>query len=407
MTTPIKEPIYRRKLQLTDLENNNNKIWMVEFYADNQITVTWGRVGATPQVQKKANYTQAKVDKMVKEKTDKGYVDVELHVPDVVDDAGDEPVVQIQPEVQKFLELTFSEAGQNIDSYLSVGVDTLSKNQIDAGRELLRKYADLYPEYQRGLVPIGELIGVTEMYYNRIPTKLPHNIVPERITLDMYNQLADYEDRLNQLESAIGSFGIRRRNSNANLLQQLGGGVNIEALDPLSDEYRLIEQRVMRELNPSHVPTYSWETTAKVKWIFSVDIPAASAAYENETKGSSCIRVLWHGSKTHYVNSILGTGLTIPIHVDNGRRLGDGVYLADMALRSLRYAGSKNSSDYILYLVETKLGNIKDERGTASYTSAPTGYDSVRGTDSHGGMDEFVVYKPSQQVIRGVVVLSR
>ena len=56
-TTPSGEPAERRRFQLTNLDGNNNKYYLVETWVlpDGQVffRATYGRVGAYPQVDEK------------------------------------------------------------------------------------------------------------------------------------------------------------------------------------------------------------------------------------------------------------------------------------------------------------------------------------------------------------------
>ncbi len=238
------------------------------------------------------------------------------------------------------------------------------------------------------------MIEQVEYFFNTIPTRLPSRINVEQVAKDFIDNIAEHEDRLNQLEQALSQHVIQRQ-GNDNLLSQLGG-VELTVMDTADPRFTEISDFC-------HLTIKSHE---RVKQIIEVCIPHERAAYDAETKGASNITSLWHGSKTHNVNHILKSGLIIPQHAANGRRLGDGVYLADYSRRALNYAGSNYGSEHICFLVEVKLGKMKEETGTASYTEAPKGYDSVWGTHSYSGMDEFVVYKTSQQTIRAILVVE-
>src|ERR671928_1699485 len=120
-TTPSGEPAERRKFQLTNLDGNNNKYYLVETWplADGQVffRATYGRVGSAPQVDEKVA-SAAWVERKIREKTGKGYQEVTLHRPAVVA-AAPAPIVQVAPKVQQLVDYIYAEAGEKIASYLS------------------------------------------------------------------------------------------------------------------------------------------------------------------------------------------------------------------------------------------------------------------------------------------------
>ena len=60
--------ILHRKFVCADAENNNNKFWEVILDDANQVTIKFGRVGATASIKTKT-MTLAQVEKEIKEKT--------------------------------------------------------------------------------------------------------------------------------------------------------------------------------------------------------------------------------------------------------------------------------------------------------------------------------------------------
>ena len=93
----------------------------------------------------------------------------------------------------------------------------------------------------------------------------------------------------------------------------------------------------------------------------------------------------------------------------NGRRFGAGIYLADHSAKSLNYTSTVNrSAPTFLFITDANIGNPKKMTGSdSSLNKAPIGYDSVWGTDSYGGLDEFIIYETERQTIRAVVEFNK
>src|SRR5688500_16830028 len=106
VTPPTGEPTERRRFQLTNLDGNNNKYYMVETWAlpDGQIffRATYGRVGSSPQVDEKLA-SPTWVERKIREKMQKGYQEVALHRP-VVMAAAPADAARIAPGVQQLVD---------------------------------------------------------------------------------------------------------------------------------------------------------------------------------------------------------------------------------------------------------------------------------------------------------------
>src|SRR5215471_20288759 len=165
------DPLFHRKFILNSLEGNNNKIWEIAWFPDNSVTTTWGRVGSTTQSKTKP-MSRHSAETLIDAKVREGYKELELHSPVVVvNEATDKP---IDPKIVRLVDLIMREAGDRINSYLSVTVDALSVNQINRGRGILQKIVTSNPTPQDQLALVKE-------FYNTIPTKLPSRIDPDEI----------------------------------------------------------------------------------------------------------------------------------------------------------------------------------------------------------------------------------
>ncbi len=388
------DPTIRRKFQYTDLKANNNKFWTVEYWPDGTMTTTWGRVGQRPQTSTKPA-TDSEVERLIREKEHKGYVEVQLHVAPASAPAADALVPAIDLRTQRFVEWVFREAMTRIQGYLAVDIDTLSQAQIDKGRKLLR---DIQKSQKRRLRPVGreKVAQQVEDFYNTIPTKLPARIDHDQIVTAFLMHMTEQEDRLNQLEAGLAVSRAQTTNTNLTQLAALGG-VDLAPLEETDKTYGDIADYITRTTNHPY----------RIQEMFAVHIPGERSAFAAETRGKHNVVSLFHGTRSWNVRHILRSGLIIPEVAANGSRMGRGIYFADRARRSLNYTGSQASPRRLLFIADVALGTPKKMDGVAVHLkAAPDGYDSVWGTGSWGGDDEFIVYKPSQQTIRAVVTVE-
>lgn len=372
----MSDPAIRRRFQNTDLGGNHNKFWMAEWWEDGTAVFTWGRVGTAGQSTTK-HMREWEVLNLIDQKLRKGYEEVDLHVPVVITTGA---VTQAtDPKVHNLLEWLFQEAGEHIKTYLASSVDALSQAQIDKARNLLRVMRST-PDH-------------IEAYYRLVPTKLPARIDPADV-VRQFNP-SEQEERLNQLEAALAGYTIQQAGG-ASYLSMLGG-TQVEPLPQSDNRYAQLADYILRTSGGGY----------RLKELFTVCIPNERTAFEQETRGKTNVRALFHGTYAHNVRHILRSGLIVPRSAANGRRMGNGIYFADHAKRSLSYTGSNRGRLRVLFVNDVALGNPKQLDGEHSnLNQAPAGYDSVWGIKSYSGLDEFIVYRTSQQTIRVLATLE-
>lgn len=404
MDVPTSEPTVRWKGQYTGLDENSNKWWMVEFWENEGVMQTsHGRVGAT-RVCKPKRATRREVQALIDSKQyrrHQPYKEIDLHVPEVIiEEAGGEPIPK---EISRIVNDIFTEAGDDIGSYLSVGVDSLSQNQISNGRLILSQVQYEYNEYLNAHVPIGNVIHLAEKYFNTIPTQLPHKITPEDVTHDLARNLADHEERLDQLEAALDTQAVIKKGAS----KYSSIGAEIKPVPTYSTEY----ENLVKYVQDSAGSHYN----SRVKDVYEVEIPNEREAFINEQRGSNNIRNLFHGTKFGNLRHIMRTGLIIPSYAAHGSMFGRGIYFADASTKAGQYSSNRRAGYNILLVAQVKLGNQYIAKGTGDWTRPPDGYDSVWG--KRGGVrgawsgslayNEFVVYYTSQQTIRYLVTFNK
>jgi len=395
----MSEPTIRRKFICFDPTDNHNKVWTIEWWAETgQAKTTWGRVDVSMQSKSFTGWSKGDVYRKVYEKEGKGYTEVSLHVPTAapVTTVADPAITD--KRVADLLDLIFREAGEHIKSYMAVGVDALSKDQIAKGKAILGR---LIAYHQVTNPTLAERLAVSEQvkqFYNTIPTQLPTRIdaatwdwLVSRFISDLHEQ----EDRLDQLEAGLAAYQAASTGQ-TNYLTQLGD-VELKTMEQSSAAYGTISDYILRTSGGGHHLT----------GLFSVHIRPERAAWDTDGVGRHYINPMFHGTRGANVRHILRTGLIIPKIAANGSRFGRGIYFADMSRRSLNYCSTNHSRAKFLFIADVALGTMKTLDGDDSHlTAAPNGFDSVRGVKSYSGMDEFIIYRPSQQTIRAIALVE-
>mgnify|MGYP006317382115 CR=1 FL=1 len=404
LNDPNKPAIYR-KFQFTDLVNNNNKWWEVRWWTNGTMTSTSGRVGDAGQETTKTGISESGVQSKISEKLRKGYEEINLHVPtvqviadeaDKAQDAQNQLALKaVDQSILNLINVIFSEAGESISQYLAVGVDALSQTQIAAGRKLLFEAQDYMRSGDK-----TNLVSTITSYFKKVPTILPRRIDIDA-TVDWFiKSIAEQEDRLQQLETALISLQVTKvDNSVMSQYNSLGAEINI--IPGYDKRYEIINDYVINTLMNHRGNT--------IKSIYSVKIPNERQAYLSNDFGKENVVHLFHGTNNKNLRHILRTGLIVPRVYTNGRRFGAGIYLADRAAKSLNYTAKVNrSAPTFLFITDADIGNPSKMNGSdSSLNKAPNGYHSVWGYDSYGGHDEFILYRTEQQTIRAIIEFNR
>src|SRR5258706_2404469 len=378
----MNEPTIRRKFGYVDLEDNSNKWWMVEHWADGKTVTTFGRVGYTAPPSEK-NMTEHEVDRLISSKMNKGYKEISL-----LKVSTTPQLISFSGQVGTYVNALLSEAGEAIKGFLSVSIDDLSEDQINKGRAILANFNTMlvksktvtakYMKNSIYSVTTQMLIDKIEEYYTAIPTQLPHNIDPEELAREFSLHLQDEEDKLDQLQAALKKKQpvIQGGQSSYNPL----GDTSLEFLSSSSQQWQFIQKYLKQSSNKRLID------------VVLVKIPRERESFETTGIMVGGKTSLWHGTHNKNGVHILRSGLIIPKYAANGSRFGRGIYFADKAARSINYTGYINQKFNMLFLCDVALGKPKKLTGTDySLNYAPAGYNSVWGAEAHSGMDEFIV----------------
>lgn len=371
----MEKPILVRTFQLTDLEDNHNKFWTIKWDGTYAIT-EWGRVGVTSQTSKTPKLmSQREVDAKIRSQEREGYKEVFAHKSVAV------ATPTTNPHIVRWLTLIAEAAQTSISDYLATTTDSMSLEQIAAGRALLKDYTVAHG--------FDKARPIVERYYNTIPTKLPRKIDVHEVVHEF--DPSEQENRLNQLEAAISS----------NVQVDTSAPFALSEVD--DEEKSRIVKLVVGTARHRDIDA------SEIKDVLAVKIHAERAAYEAcEVKNPT---LLFHGTAAGNIAHILRSGLIVPRYHANGRAFGDGIYFANVSTKSIQYCYEHKSTRFLL-VAEAKLGKTYVPRSSQDVSRnkmAPDGYDSVHAKSSitsYLSYDEVVVYNRAQQTIKYLVVMK-
>lgn len=394
----MSEPTIRRKFVLFDPTDNHNKMWMIEWWSETgQAKTTWGRIDVSQQAKAFTGWTQDMVENKIGEKRNKGYTEVSLHVPTVAPVVTTVGPIITDKRVADLLDLIFREAGEHIKSYMAVGVDALSVDQLAKGKAILNQLIIRSQVANKTVTERLVIADLVKQFYNTVPTQLPNRIDAgtwERLVAKFLSDLNEQETRLDQLEAGLAAYQAAST-GHTDYMSQLGD-IELAVMEQSSIAYGTVADYILRTSGGHY----------HLSGLFSVNIKSERAAFDADTVGRHYINPMFHGTRSPNVRHILRTGLIIPRAAANGSRFGRGIYFADRSQRSLNYCGGRDRRKF-LFVADVALGTMKQLDGDDQrLTAAPAGHDSVRGIKSFSGMDEFIIYRPMQATIRCVALVE-
>lgn len=326
-------------------------------------------------------------------------------------------------------------------------------NAIDEARNILI-------EAEKRLMQIGDSLSIqqkdsklydyTTLLFGRIPKRKPINAPVDTWVLTQDNIISWRQD-LDAFESAISSYST----------------INDVEVNPLADMKIEIEYMPKSSLMGDFI--YNWMPKAsnnshgnvgglhiknvwqikltelerrfidKMKQVNKVDpyeTPRLKptkhpylSAQESISYANSHTALLWHGSRSVNVASILKTGLKLPKQLVGvtltGSLLGGGAYFAEDWKKSAGYCSLQNSywsngdgkvkgREAFMFAVDVILGQPYTAAKSKGYTSPPAGYHSVLGKANVTGIsgggklknNEWVIYDTSQHFPRFLIEFS-
>jgi len=432
--------VTRAVLQVTDLNNNNNKYYALELHRAGQNFRVFTHYGRTDDLEARPNAgvrecryystlqdAQEGYDSIYDEKTSakKGYQEIKLSSSRIGSRADTSaPVVKparparpstLHPGVERLVRLVYGEATSALTSTVSAritaqGIETplgvLTLAQIVKGETILDQ---LYAEFHKGAKRKSELTRLSGEFY----TVIPHRLGRTRAAVDasVIDSMAAFEEKQETLQLMKDMLMVN--GAGANVLFDDDVDVRAKAL---GCELGFVEHHnpTYRELADALIKSQVKTRTVKVKNIYTVKRPREWDEFQTAMPNQ---QLLYHGSRIKNWAGILTRGLLMPKVVvqmgvnrtDEGW-LGNGIYFGDAACASAFYAQPNKDGTRLMAVARVALGEMKEYTKMAYGLSAPPpGYNSCHGLRSRPGLrsqfedDEYAVYLNSQQRLEYLV----
>jgi len=417
---PSRNPDQVRIFQHTDLEgstlpsgNVSNKFWEVRIWHEAGLVLwqtRYGRVGEDGtywpsagkcQDERSMGPIESKIRSKCKPRNSGQYVEVKLAASATL---GEEKIGCDDPKITWLVERMFRDAGEYIATYLRGSVGDLSLSQIDMGMLHLKAAQAAHASKDRE----GTKRAVQE-FYRTIPTQVPTRADPDSVVKNFCKDFREQEDRLEQLRAAVAvkTAEDKGQKSVADLT-----GAQIECLQQGSEKCGKIVDMVHSTSRDSRFS--GW----RVKDVYALSVREDRQlflewGYDNDR--DSVPYSLFHGTRAQFARHIVRTGLKPPVTQNYTSMFGYGVYLADVAAKSIGYMGGPDSG--ALFVVNAHLGKmyVADD-AMHGLRRPPDGYDSVMGKARHTRAwgrsstllhNEFVIYHRAQATLTHLIILTR
>lgn len=318
------------------------------------------------------------------------------------------------PDSRRIINMIVAENVHNITSnttikFTSRGFETslgpVTESHLDKAADALGVLRDQFNGSQQLSGTDRNVRDANSEYFSLIPRKFGYKITSSDMILTP-DRLAEELDLLDNLRTAVRA-GLSTGDEGQ---EDSRMSINLALLDKTNPEYNRLAHYFESTKHSNHTCN-----RAKIKNIYTLDIPSVSKRYEPTKDRLGNVKELFHGTKTSNMLSISLNGLIIPptgaAHV-TGRMFGNGIYGANCSTKALNYAtgfwgGNKNRTNTAFVLI-VNFAMGKEYVATSSRPSgAPTGYDSIWAKKGHALLnDELIVYTLDQATITHVLELE-
>jgi poly [ADP-ribose] polymerase len=404
----------------TSVKDNNNKFWEVTLFSNDDVKCRWGRVGSDGTSKMFPGAGQKKVNTKIKEKTRKGYKEMEMvDGPTAVTTkkvAGN----RLRAVAKKQIKRGQCKVTDKLIDYLvdvnrhdikmasggKLTVDVISGLiKTDVGVAVTQDTLDRARDH---LVIISTCISARDWSSDRFIDNLneylmcvPQNVGRtrgwEKKFLTTAHDIQKQGALIDSMESTLQAFSSKPIVASSKTKEEEVFNVELKLIDDSVEINRIkkLYQKTQQRRHSCH--------HLKVKRVYNVHIATMANAFEKHGSKLKPVWELWHGTRASNLLSILKGGLIIPpsnaAHV-TGRMFGTGIYMSDQSTKALNYAygywGGNRDNNCFMFLCLAGMGKYHVPRGPTS--RFPRGYDSVYAQGGRSGVlnNEMIVPKTSQ-----------
>ncbi|PWA03338.1 hypothetical protein BB558_000514 [Smittium angustum] len=330
----------------------------------------------------------------------------------VIQRTGVEQAINLLAELEKVLPkyLELRDKKPNIDTEVKKG------KKRDAGGKVLRALKN--PSDTLEFIE-SKMFDLNEQYFVIIPNKVKNARDIEHL---LFSQKAIDEQKATcdaLLETLDLIDDLKKKNLENKNLEKSDNtkpptfSVEIEHVDDQA-VFALINQLFESTKNSSHA---YYSADAHILKIYKIKLESQHQAFE-ERKEKKNVNLLWHGTRTQNLLSIMSKGLLLPKLSPGqkaGAMFGDGLYFANQSSKSLNYCDgglwTQNSNEkniIYMFLASVNMGNSFVPSGPVS-SPPPKGYDSYWAKAGKSGVmnDEIIVFSADQIRLDYILEIER
>lgn len=393
-------------LNFASLEGNNNKFYKIQLLEIDSnhfdVYAEYGRLGSlSPQSTRKpfvhVDLANKHFDKTLSSKIKKGYQHVLTSDKDDNDGVNNTKDSKLKNELEDKIYQLIGRLYGYSKSYVKKSITTplgnLSKKQVDKGRKVLEEIEIIL----NSGVPSDKYLKLSNEFYALIPFVFGHKVDIAKLLIDSFEKLNERLELLDVMESLVNT------NLNSDAEQQYKDlGIKLKHLDSSDTKRKELIDNVEKSKSNNHHFGFNIQNVYEVEYMKN---PPEFNPLNVE------VMELYHGSRSENIIHILQSGLKIKpaSAVHTGSMFGSGIYFANQSSKSANYCWGFGSKDrnrcYYLLVCEVAVGKMKEFSDAQPHlTSAPWGYNSVKGVKGRSLVhDEIIVYKESQVRIKYIL----
>lgn len=398
-----------KKLILVSSENNNKFYNMSDNNDGETFTVNWGRVGATSAT---TIYPIKKWDSIYRNKTKKGYKDVtEIYAEVVSEDTDFADITNDQ--VKRLVNALQSYANHSVKENYLITSDSVTQMQVDEAQGFVDRLAGKDQEDE-----VNELLLEIYSIIPRRMANVKYHIFGEKSRLGQFNKdslarlIANEQATLDVMRGQVST------NAKTKSVEHKDKSTLLDAMDlaiqPIQDE----DHDIIIELLGRN--SHQFRSAVQITNLTTQNRHDSFISKATDKR----VFLFWHGSRNENWWSIIDTGLVLrPANaILTGSMIGNGLYFADKAQKSIGYTSLRGSywargggdKAYLAVFAvhtgnwlhtsrhESWMYNLNEQR-----LKQRGAYDSVF---FEGGVDlinnEYVVYNHAQCTIKYLVEIS-
>ena len=414
---------YRKFICVNFEDSNNNKVWNIKLYDNDNVEVEWGRVGKSFQSKIHFGGGRHKFDSLIKKKTNPSNSPDKLYSENkVVEGISSSPKNHNLAEIATEQIKTKSKIVRDLVEYLTevnahniliatggnivFDVSTaqfktpqgiIIPEQVQMARQLLADMSDFVRQQEWQDTTFRKKLNE---YLRLIPHDVGMKRIEPRKILPSMDILQRENDILDGLETSFTVVTTQPKSDKEEIVIPKLFDVEMDCVDDGIEVDRINRyyQKTRRRMHTSN--------KFRLKQVYKVRIANVTSAFEKRGKAVGNIMELFHGTKCSNCLSILKQGLVIPpanaAHC-TGRLYGSGVYASDISTKALNYAtnfwnGGGNTSRTFMFLVDFAMGKIYYPNCGYGSRFPVKGFDSTFAKAGSGGVynNEMIVYNTFQ-----------